>query len=199
MDNRIVGNNIVKNGNGIKFWYHISKNNISENYIAENAIGILVDDAYDNNIIGNMITKNIDFGIQLKCNQNNNVIYHNSFVDNNADRDGLQVSLPAYMGFGDPIEWLPGRGNVWDNGTSGNYWSDYFIRYPNATQIDGLGIGDTPYYINENNIDRFPLIEPIVISEFSSLTILLVISFFVAIIVIYKQKLDNGRQEERND
>jgi len=195
MDNRIVGNNIAENGNGIKFWYHTSNNNISGNHIAENVIGILVDDAYDNNIIGNMITKNIEFGIQLKGNQNNNVIYHNSFVDNNANGEGLQVSIPAYMGMGAPIEWLPGRGNVWDNGTSGNYWSDYFIRYPNATQIDGLGIGDTPYYINENNIDRFPVIEPIIISEFSSLTILIVISFFVAIIVIYKQKLDNGRQE----
>jgi len=107
----------------------------------------------------------------------------------------LQVSIPAYMGFGDPIEWLPGRGNVWDNGTSGNYWSDYFIRYPNAAQIDGLGIGDTPFYINENNIDRFPLLEPIIISEFSSLIMLSVISFLV-IIAIYKQKLDNGRERK---
>ncbi len=26
-----------------------------------------------------------------------------------------------------------------------NYWSDYFAKYPNATEIDSLGVGDTPY------------------------------------------------------
>jgi len=188
--NRITGNNITGNGNGIKFWFHTSDNNVSENYIAENAIGILVDDAYDNNIIGNMITENIDYGIQLRGSQNNNVVYHNSFVDNNADGEGLQVSLPAYMGFGDPIDWLPGHGNVWDNGTTGNYWSDYVTRYPNATELEGTRIGDTQFYINENNFDRYPLMEPNSIPEFSSLTaIILSLAMFTVTLAICKQKL----------
>jgi parallel beta-helix repeat protein len=188
--NRITRNTITNNGNGIKFWSNSNNNNVSENYIAENTLGILIDDAYDNRIIGNMITENVDFGMQLKGNQNNNVIHHNSFVNNNADGDGLQVSLPAYMGFGDPIEWLPGRGNVWDNGTAGNYWSDYLTRYPNATEIEGTGIGDTQFYINENNYDRYPLMEPTSIPEFSSLTVLLlVLVAFPAALVICKQKL----------
>ena len=194
--NRIIGNNITENGNGIKFWFHTSDNRVSENYIAENVIGILVEDSYDNNIIGNMITENIGFGIQLKGNQNNNVIYHNSFVDNNADGDGLQVSLPAYMGFDAPIEWLPGRGNVWDNGTAGNYWSDYRTRYPNATDLGGTGIGDTQFYINENNFDRYPLMEPIVIPELSSLAaILLTLATFTVALVICKQKLHKPKGE----
>jgi parallel beta-helix repeat protein len=194
--NRIVGNNITENGNGIKFWYHTSDNNVSENYIAENAIGILVDDAYDNNIIGNMITENIDWGIQLKGSQNNNVIYYNSFVDNNADGEGLQVSIPAYMGMGAPIEWLTGHGNVWDNGTAGNYWSDYVARYPNATEIDGTVIGDTQFYINENNIDRYPLMEPISIPEFPSLTtILFVLTMFTVVLAICKQKIRKPKEE----
>ena len=193
--NRIVGNNITENGNGIKFWYHTSNNNVSENYIAENAIGILVDDAYDNSIIGNLITENIDFGIQLKGSQNNNVIYHNRFVDNNADGDGLQVSIPAYMGMGAPIEWLTGHGNVWDNGTAGNYWSDYVTRYPNATELEGTGIGDTHFYINENNFDRYPLMEPNSIPEFSSLTaILLALATFTVSLAICKQKLRKPKE-----
>lgn len=192
-NNKILKNTIIgNNGYGIKFWYHSNENSISENHIANNNCGILIDGSFDNKIIGNLITENHDWGIRLEGDQNNNVIYHNTFVDNNANGEGLQVSIPGYMGFGDPFVWLPGHGNVWDNGTFGNYWSDYFVRYPNATQIDGLGIGDTPFYINENNIDRFPVIEPTIISEFSSLTVLLVISFFVAIIVIYNQILDNG-------
>jgi parallel beta-helix repeat protein len=195
--NQIVGNSITENGNGIKFWYHTSDNSVSENYIAGNVIGILVDDAYDNNIIGNMITENTDYGMQLKGNQNNNVIYHNSFIDNNADGDGLQVSLPAYMGFGDPIDWLPGRGNVWDNGTAGNYWSDYSTRYPNASEIDNSGIGDTQFYINENNFDRYPIMEPISIPEFSSFTpILLTLTMFTVALAVCKQKLHKAKRGE---
>ncbi|MGD8544675.1 MAG: hypothetical protein PVH12_00745 [Candidatus Bathyarchaeota archaeon] len=40
-------------------------------------------------------------------------------------------------------------------GREGNYWSDY-----NGSDIDGDGIGDSPYIINENNTDNYPLMEP---------------------------------------
>ena len=54
-----------------------------------------------------------------------------------------------------------GSGNRWDNGEIGNYWSDYSTRYPNATEIGNSGIGNTPYTIDTNNIDRYPIIIPI--------------------------------------
>jgi len=43
----------------------------------------------------------------------------------------------------------------WDDGypSGGNYWSDYA-----GVDADGDGIGDTPYVIDENNTDRYPLI-----------------------------------------
>jgi len=37
----------------------------------------------------------------------------------------------------------------------GNYWSDY-----NGTDTNGDGIGDSPYVINDNNIDEYPLMAP---------------------------------------
>jgi hypothetical protein len=40
----------------------------------------------------------------------------------------------------------------WDNGTAGNYWSDYLVKYPNASDVDILGIGDMPYLIESNSI-----------------------------------------------
>jgi hypothetical protein len=52
--------------------------------------------------------------------------------------------------------------NVWDNGypSGGNYWRDYQTRYPNATEIDSSGIWNTPYVIDANNTDRYPLMAP---------------------------------------
>jgi len=42
---------------------------------------------------------------------------------------------------------------TWDDGKFGNYWSDYKLRYPNATEVEGLGIWDTPYQIDPDDID----------------------------------------------
>jgi parallel beta-helix repeat protein len=185
-NNRIAGNSITGCSNGIKFWYYSTNNNVSDNHIANNAIGILIDDSFDNRIIGNLITENSDWGMQFTGNQNNNVIYHNSFINNTAG-DGIQISIPGIWS----MEGMEdGGGNVWDNGTAGNYWSDYLTRYPNATEIDGTGIGNTQYYINPNNYDRYPLMEPTAVPEFPSWTPLLIMLVVVlAVAVIYRRKL----------
>lgn len=51
-----------------------------------------------------------------------------------------------------------------------NYWSDYQTKYPNATEIDHSGIGNTPYvyYLHQNNQtppwqDNHPLMKPVAI------------------------------------
>ena len=94
------------------------------------------------------------------------------------------------MGMGMPIEWLPGHGNVWDNGTAGNYWSDYLTRYTEASEAGNSGVGDTYFVVNENNYDRYPLMEPLSIPEFSSLTtILLAFAMFTVAIFLCRQKL----------
>ena len=48
-----------------------------------------------------------------------------------------------------------------DNGypSGGNYWNDY-----NGTDNNGDGIGETPYIINEDNQDNYPLMNPVDIS-----------------------------------
>jgi hypothetical protein len=52
--------------------------------------------------------------------------------------------------------------NTWDNGypSGGNYWGDLQAWYPNATEIDGSGIWNTPFVICANNVDNYPLMKP---------------------------------------
>ena len=55
-----------------------------------------------------------------------------------------------------------------------NYWSDYLAKYPNATEIDSLGIGDTPYVFDTYREvtgmlqDNHPLIKPLSIPTFGA-------------------------------
>jgi len=183
-DNSIVGNTVTEN---IDYGVSISwtgNNFVSENHIENNGNGIYVKEASNNRIIGNKIKENSGWGIQLEKGQKNNIIYHNYFIDNNVG-EGLQVSIP---GLWQPGVWEPGNPNVWDDGEKGNYWSDYTTRYTNATEIGDSGIGDTPLYINPNNIDHYPVVN--IIPEFPSWTPLLIMLVAVTIIgAIYKQRL----------
>ena len=69
----------------------------------------------------------------------NNFVYHNYFINNSR-----QVS-----------NFYGTETNSWDNGSEGNYWSDY-----NGTDTNEDGIGDIPYVIDENNQDNYPLMSP---------------------------------------
>ncbi len=90
--------------------------------------------------IKNLMIVDFDCGVLLDSSSNNR-FYRNSFVNNT-----LQVDNVA-----------PGCGNKWDDDCEGNYWSDYVVRYPGASQVNSTGIWDTPYVIDGNNTDGFPL------------------------------------------
>jgi hypothetical protein len=66
--------------------------------------------------------------------------YNNTFFENN---------------FAAKFVWPVNDANFWDNGSVGNYWSDY-----DGADANGDGIGDTPYIINAVNQDRYPLMNP---------------------------------------
>jgi parallel beta-helix repeat protein len=90
-----------------------------------------------NTITRNNITNSALEGIIFE-DASNNIIYYNNFVNN-------AIQATAYE---DKV-------NSWDNGSVGNFWSDY-----NGTDGNTDGIGDTPYLINATNQDRFPLVNP---------------------------------------
>ncbi|MGA2767354.1 MAG: NosD domain-containing protein [Candidatus Bathyarchaeia archaeon] len=142
----IVGNDITGNSNvGIRF-DSSSINSVSGNNITSNDVGIWFNSSSNNSISGNNITEN-SIGIAFDSSSNDSV-YHNDFVNNT-----LQVYSSLSM-------------NVWDDGYSsgGNYWSDYAgIDLHNGVYQNETGsdwIGDSPYIINQNNTDRYPLMHP---------------------------------------
>lgn len=84
-------------------------------------------------------------GVEVRWeNVYNNTLYRNSFVNNVQD---------VWIVQGTPV-------NYWDNGQQGNFWSAY-----KGTDNNTDGIGDTPYIIDANNQDNYPLMMPYVTSS----------------------------------
>ncbi|MEM5867701.1 MAG: NosD domain-containing protein [Candidatus Aenigmatarchaeota archaeon] len=148
--NNISVNTFASNNKGIALIKSLN-NDIFANTIINKYCGIELSSSSDNKIFENNITNNF-IGIEIYS-SSNNIIYHNNFINNSQ-----QVSSDNSL-------------NVWDYGypSGGNYWSDYAGvdeksgPYQNETGSDG--IGDTPYLIDANNADKYPLIAPIMVFE----------------------------------
>jgi parallel beta-helix repeat protein len=144
--NAIIWNNASSNSiYGIVLWAFSNNNFVAHNIVSGNNMGVTLGYADNNMIVNNTISKNSGAGIEIQGVSNDNVVFHNEFVDNNVQAGGDHIS--------DSV-------NLWDDGypSGGNYWSDYTQRYSNASEIDGSGIWDTPYAIDSNNADNYPII-----------------------------------------
>jgi parallel beta-helix repeat protein len=146
----LIFNNLIVDNN----WaFHIINSNrtiITQNNITDNA-AILT-------ISGELKSNYRDAGCHL--------LYSNNFVNNML---ALHVD-PLSSGISVSGKYPISPAGNWDNGTTGNYWSDYTTRYQNASEINDTGIGNTAYLIETyplgeertnilgNAIDRYPLI-----------------------------------------
>lgn len=147
-DNVILGNNIANNTFISLQLLYSYNNTISGNIVANSRYGIFQRRCGNNTIYGNNIINNIYSGIYVEEPYYSCKVFHNNFI-NNTDQASIST-LPS----------------IWDNGypSGGNYWSDhnppdvYSGQYQNETGKDK--IGDIAYTINEDNIDRYPLIYP---------------------------------------
>jgi nitrous oxidase accessory protein len=139
----IADNSLCRDGRGIGLGASYST------FFGNNVTGTIGVGLYlggSNNIIdSNYIAQNV-VGVFLTSSfaaPNNNTIYRNSFVNNNQSASTASVY----------------NNESWDSGSQGNYWSDY-----NGTDANGDGIGDTPYKVFTGNIDRYPLMNPVVLT-----------------------------------
>jgi len=154
--------------------------------------GIVLEEADNCTLSGLRIVDNVETGIRLHNSRNctlkyseiannlygvyiqsssDNIIHHTYFINNTH-----QVYVEAIDGY--PF-------NTWDDSVGeGNYWSDYKERYPNATEIDDSGIWDTPYVIDINNQDHYPIVP-----EFPSFIILpLFMTATLLAVIVYGRK-----------
>jgi parallel beta-helix repeat protein len=145
-NNNLSNNNIPNSTGGI--WLHRSSNNtISDNKVAGNSgYGIaLFSSSNNNNVIRNTIMASGNYGIYLPSSNNN--IFHNNLVN--------EKQIFAQL-----------KANSLDDGypSGGNYWSSYdgtdLYCGSNQNETGSDGIGDQPYAINANNIDKYPLMKP---------------------------------------
>ncbi len=127
-ENVSIGDNqsIYQNGYGIQFLSDCNNSVIRDNNIESNTIG--VDLSNSEKSTDNVVSIFQGFG---------NIVYQNNFVDNthNANVSGIATEKAVVS---------------WDNGKTGNYWSDYS--------------GQGSYVIDQNNIDHHPLTQQVNIS-----------------------------------
>jgi parallel beta-helix repeat protein len=128
---------------------------------------IYLDSSVGNQIVGNNITSYNTYGIQIEHGSSNNLIIENRFsdagvaVDLNGGRDNTFYHNNFVGNDRNVVAWIGDvEANVWDNGSEGNYWSDY-----NGTDAAGDGIGDTPYIIDNGRSDFYPLMVPFNVSS----------------------------------
>ena len=151
-----IRNNVISsNSRGIYFWAQggddnyidrgeIFNINITQNLIVGNNHGVVFETQgggkiYNNRITFCNISDSNSRGIYFKG--SNNRLYHNYIIFNN-----LVNNLDRAYDNSDL--------NYWDNGSVGNYWSDYA-----GEDINDDGIGEMPYLIPGGKIqDNYPLI-----------------------------------------
>ena len=95
----------------------------------------------NNLFVGNYIRGAFNFDTILNC-SGVNTFYHNNLIYVYWNQNSTSSA------------------NMWDNGFEGNYWNDY-----QGTDSNQDGIGDTPHQVDYNNIDRYPLMQPLDLSK----------------------------------
>jgi parallel beta-helix repeat protein len=148
--NQVHNNVISSNREGIELRmgtnFKVYENQISENTHSGVYLDIL---CYNSEISSNEIRNN-SIGIEENTDYaqkgSGNLIYDNNLVDNSQQVFRSGNATTAYS---------------WNNSKVGNYWSDYHSRYPNSSEIDSSGIGNTPYAIDFSNSDYHPILRPI--------------------------------------
>ena len=145
---------IVGTYNGI-YLYLCSNSIFSRNIITNQTSGVTLVTSNFNVFSGNLISDNSN-GITISY-SNNNMFSGNTLSNN---EEGISISEPSnrnnfyHNNIGDAIILSGATPNIWSRSGEGNYWLAYNFT---GRDMNGDGIGDEPFVIDESNQDSFPL------------------------------------------
>ncbi len=145
VENTLTNNSAYYNDDyGISVTDFSHRNTISQNNMNYNQLhGICISSSDNNTVFRNNMSYNNQYGIHLEGSfSDNNLIYLNTLMGNVLAQANYNSS---------------GTGNKFDNGSLGNYYSDYESLYPTASH-DGT-VWNQSYQIG-NVSDNFPLVSP---------------------------------------
>ncbi len=170
-ENTVANNTVTSNTRPGLQMYYSHGNEVLNNIISSNVrFGALLTESDGNVIHSNDLSRNGEYGIFLH-NSDNNQIAENRVMQNGG---GINLTFSSNnMVFHNNIAnngeqaYDDRDTNHWDDGypSGGNYWSDYAgidnCSGPNQDNCpDPDGIGDTPYVIDADSQDRYPLMWP---------------------------------------
>jgi len=161
-DNNIVTGNTCNGmmGNGIFVW-ESDNNTVSNNTCSNNNSGIYLYDSDNINLTNNTCENNLFHGIYLAGSSNNTLT--NNTCSNNSyygicieDSYSNTITLNRLLTNTENNAYDAGT-NAWDNGSAGNYWSDW--QPPAHPDANGNGIVDNARPIaGGSNKDNYPLV-----------------------------------------
>ncbi|MBN2066735.1 MAG: right-handed parallel beta-helix repeat-containing protein [Candidatus Thermoplasmatota archaeon] len=123
--------------NGILTLLGAKDNQILYTNIFNNDVGFDFRISASDNMVSQCNIYGNEYGIHIWQNSHRNQVYLNNFWKN--DEDVIDEG-----------------NNSWDNGEQGNYWDQY-----TGKDVNGDGIGDTPYTISSTTKDSYPLMDMI--------------------------------------
>ncbi|MCJ7575495.1 MAG: right-handed parallel beta-helix repeat-containing protein [Dehalococcoidia bacterium] len=164
----LIADNIVQTSDGTGIVLDSSDGNfLTGNIVRDNQSGIGLSGSYDCRIEHNLVAQNEYDGVSIDSGRGHliygNTIYQNGYYGITMGGEGNDIHHNNFVDNGENARRWSGEGsNSWDDGSEGNYWSDYKERYPDAEEIDETGIWDTPYEIpyDTGDKDNYPLVEP---------------------------------------
>ncbi len=177
-------------------WLIESKNcSILNNNVVDNIWGgIALVNSFNCTFKGNTLRSNGGYGLFLS-DSSGNQFYHNNFISNERQT------------------WLYGDShNSWDDGypSGGNFWDNYTgtdeKNGVNQNESGNDDLGDTPFIIDQNNIDNYPLmknwreqsvevIQPQL--EFSVMSLIALVSVFVIFVAYFVKARMNRKQASK--
>ena len=152
----VVNNSMMNMNAGVVFRYGTKDSLVENNVMVGNEKGLWLWQVYNNTFVNNTVEDSSRTGVFIH-NSTGNVFYLNHFE--NFRNVILEDSIVQWHS-PEPISYDYNGTSIKIPGTQftsylGNYWNDY-----NGIDSNEDGIGDTPYIIDRNNVDEYPLVVP---------------------------------------